>query len=207
MSSYEPMSVRRRQLIDAAVRVVTRDGVAKATTRRIADEAGINLGTVHYVFGSKERLLAAVCLDAHESEGALETARHLPEGCGVRLCFRAVIEGFLHSLHTQTDLAIAQYEVLLWARRSDEDGAMARGVYEQYLGSIADLFRRSAAADEQHLDPSLLARYAFMIVDGMYLQHITVGTSIFPSELSGLTEAMVTFATSQSGVVGAAPQT
>ncbi|WP_099025085.1 TetR/AcrR family transcriptional regulator [Mycolicibacterium palauense] len=199
-SSYESMAVRRRQLIDAAVRVVTRDGVAKATTRRIADEAGVNLGMVHYVFGSKEKLLAAVCLDAHESEGALDTAKSLPPECGVRVCFRAVIEGFLHSLHTQTDLAIAQYEVLFWVRRSDGEGAMARAVYDEYLRTLTDLFRRSAAPNEQHLDPSVLARYAFMIVDGMYLQHITVGTSIFPAELAPLTEAMTTFATSLSGV-------
>jgi len=196
------MSVRRRQLIEAAVRVVTRDGVAKASTRRIADEAGINLGTVHYVFGSKEKLLSAVCSEGYESEGALNTAKQLPDGCGVRVCFRAVIEGFLHSLHTQTDLAIAQYEVLFWVRRSDGEGAIAREVYTEYLRTITELFRRCATPDEQHLDPSLLARYAFMIVDGMYLQFITVGTSVFPTELGALTEAMVTFATSLSGVQG-----
>jgi AcrR family transcriptional regulator len=51
---------RREDLIAAATKVIVRDGVAAATTRRIAAEAGVPLGTVHYWFASKDDLLAAV---------------------------------------------------------------------------------------------------------------------------------------------------
>lgn len=51
---------RRDELIAAATRVIARDGVASATTRRIATEAGLPLGTLHYWFASKDDLLAAV---------------------------------------------------------------------------------------------------------------------------------------------------
>lgn len=50
----------RTALVDAAVRVVEREGVAAATTRRIAAEAGLPLGAVHYWFRDKRALLAAV---------------------------------------------------------------------------------------------------------------------------------------------------
>ncbi|MFC8849738.1 MULTISPECIES: TetR/AcrR family transcriptional regulator [unclassified Micromonospora] len=50
----------RTALIDAAVTVVERDGVAAATTRQIAEEAGLPLGTVHYWFAGKDELFRAV---------------------------------------------------------------------------------------------------------------------------------------------------
>ena len=57
---YVPVEQRRVQLVEAAVRVLARDGVVGATSRRIADEAGVPVGTVHYCFGDKDELFAAV---------------------------------------------------------------------------------------------------------------------------------------------------
>jgi len=51
---------RRQQLIDAAIRVAEREGIAATTTRRIAAEAGARLATVHYCFRSKQELLEGV---------------------------------------------------------------------------------------------------------------------------------------------------
>jgi AcrR family transcriptional regulator len=55
-----PSDVRRQQFIDAAVKVIARDGVDGATTRRIAEEAKAPLATLHYCFQTKENLLWAV---------------------------------------------------------------------------------------------------------------------------------------------------
>lgn len=48
---------RRRQLVEAAFRVIGRDGFAAATTRAICAEAGAPVATFHYCFASKEELL------------------------------------------------------------------------------------------------------------------------------------------------------
>src|SRR5215469_4946535 len=53
---------RRAELVEAAGRVVARDGVAAATTRRIAEEAGLPQGLVHYWFASKDELLEEVIM-------------------------------------------------------------------------------------------------------------------------------------------------
>ncbi len=45
-------------LLDAAERLLVEVGHAGITTRRLAEEAGINHGLVHYYFGSNENLLA-----------------------------------------------------------------------------------------------------------------------------------------------------
>src|SRR5437868_5310272 len=57
--SSSPADTRQR-LLAAAARVYGRDGLNGATTRAIADEAGVNEVTLFRHFQSKDRLLAAV---------------------------------------------------------------------------------------------------------------------------------------------------
>ncbi|MFB7756763.1 TetR/AcrR family transcriptional regulator, partial [Streptomyces sp. NPDC056121] len=52
-----PSAQRRRQLVEAAIRVMARDGVAKTTTRSVVAEAGVSLSVFHYCFDSKQELL------------------------------------------------------------------------------------------------------------------------------------------------------
>src|SRR5436190_14549653 len=47
-------------LLDAAERLLIESGAAGITTRRVAEEAGVNHGLVHYYFGSVEQLLVRV---------------------------------------------------------------------------------------------------------------------------------------------------
>ena len=47
-------------LLDAAERLLVDVGYSGITTRRLAEEAGVNHGLVHYYFGSIENLLARV---------------------------------------------------------------------------------------------------------------------------------------------------
>ena len=52
----EPGSPQER-LLDAAERLLMTVGYAQITTRRLATEAGVNHGLVHYYFGSNDNLL------------------------------------------------------------------------------------------------------------------------------------------------------
>jgi AcrR family transcriptional regulator len=47
-------------VLDAAERLLVEIGYARLTTRRLAQEAGVNQGLVHYHFGSMEHLLVRV---------------------------------------------------------------------------------------------------------------------------------------------------
>jgi AcrR family transcriptional regulator len=53
-------SVAEAALLDAAERLLVEVGHAGITTRRVAEEAGVNHGLVHYYFGSIETLLVRV---------------------------------------------------------------------------------------------------------------------------------------------------
>jgi AcrR family transcriptional regulator len=53
-------SAAEAALLDAAERLLVEVGHAGITTRRVAEEAGVNHGLVHYYFGSIENLLVRV---------------------------------------------------------------------------------------------------------------------------------------------------
>jgi AcrR family transcriptional regulator len=52
-----PVPTRREALIEAALRVMERDGLTAGTTRAIVAEAGMSLASFHYAFASREELL------------------------------------------------------------------------------------------------------------------------------------------------------
>ena len=52
-------SDRHARILAATLRVVGRDGVASITTRKIAQEARVNLSAVHRYFSGKDTLLLA----------------------------------------------------------------------------------------------------------------------------------------------------
>ena len=56
---------RRRSLIEATWRVIAREGIASATTRGIAREAGCSSGVLAHYFADKAELMASAMLAAH----------------------------------------------------------------------------------------------------------------------------------------------
>jgi TetR/AcrR family transcriptional regulator, fatty acid metabolism regulator protein len=54
---------RRRQILDAAVRVFARQGFHGCRVSDVADEAGVAYGLVYHYFGSKETLLDTLFLE------------------------------------------------------------------------------------------------------------------------------------------------
>jgi len=65
----------RQQIIEAAARVYSESGFRGATTRRIADEAGVNEVTLFRIFGSKAALISA----ALRADAAVVAMEPLPE--------------------------------------------------------------------------------------------------------------------------------
>lgn len=66
-----PKQLRSRRkverLLAAAARVLSREGWAKLTTNRVAEEAGLSVGTLYQYFPNKQALVAEL-IDRHVSE-------------------------------------------------------------------------------------------------------------------------------------------
>src|ERR1700759_2137679 len=54
-------------LVEATARILVREGFDKASTNRIAEAAGVSVGSLYQYFPSKEALVAAV-IDRHSQE-------------------------------------------------------------------------------------------------------------------------------------------
>lgn len=86
---------RRRQIIDAVIRITVRGGLAAATFREVAVEAGVSVRLIQYYFGSKADLLLATQRQVAERS----TARLLEEvgeaGTEPAAILRAVLTSFI----------------------------------------------------------------------------------------------------------------
>jgi AcrR family transcriptional regulator len=61
----------RRRIVDSAHRLFARHGLAGASVRRIAGDAGVSLALVHHYFGSKDGLYEACVSSMYEELAAL----------------------------------------------------------------------------------------------------------------------------------------
>ena len=171
---YVEASVRSKQLVGAAQAVLIRDGVGRLTMRAVAAEAGVLLGTVTYVFPSKEMLLRAVIEDvaagiAEVLKSSADTGRGLEHAIrdGVRRFWRTLVE-------EQEGLQIIQYELTIYALRTPGLESMARWQYDRYARIVAAWCQEAASnAGETCAVPfDTLARVLVAAVDGLILQFV-----------------------------------
>jgi AcrR family transcriptional regulator len=173
---------RRAELVEAAGRVVARDGIAAATTRRIAEEAGLPQGLVHYWFASKDELLEEVIMTllrqfeaATEVISAEDTTGDLPGDPGdvdpaeyVRDAFRAAF-GVVEADDRGNQLAT--YELTTWALRTPQQRDLARQQYAAYRATAAAVAAPWLAVHGENFpgDPGALARFIAVLFDGAVL--------------------------------------
>lgn len=171
---YVESAVRSRQIVAAARAVITRDGVAAATIRAVSKEAGIPLGTLQYVFPTKQQLIRAVIEDlVEEVGGTLRSSAPLDSGLehalalGVRRFWNDLVVG-------EEPIQLAQYELTTQALRTAGLQDLARRQYEGYTDVVTEWIQQAAAraGEETAIDARQLARLIVAGVDGLILQYV-----------------------------------
>jgi AcrR family transcriptional regulator len=179
--AHVPAAVRRTQIIEAAAAVIARDGVAGATTRRIAAEAKLSLATLHYVFKTKDDILAAVLesLIDHASQDNSTIAAHLvtPPGAGPP----ALSEVTRHLVRTAWGLVCGdlvtqrvEYELTLYEMRTTEAAHLGRALRDYHLTAVEQIIRRTLEHTGQtsHIPPRELAHLVYCAIDGVLLDYL-----------------------------------
>jgi AcrR family transcriptional regulator len=167
--AHIPAEIRRKQFIEAAVKVIAREGVDGATTRRIAEVADAPLATLHYVFQTKENLLWAVFeelgeLLRAEFESVPEHSKNLADEAR-RLLLSMVSWGIKNPDHAR-----AQLEIWLWGERNNRD--IATRAYDKFIEAWKDIFRGlRGPLNEDELES--FTRVFTAIVDGLTMQMVT----------------------------------
>ncbi|HTF51678.1 MAG TPA: TetR family transcriptional regulator [Pseudonocardia sp.] len=162
--------VRREQLIDAAVRVATRDGVAAATTRAIATEAGASLASVHYCFESKQELLQEVLISII-NELASDWSTEPPAGASVADMLRADLGALWAVVEREPGKQQVTYELTHYALRTEGLEELAQWQYQVYYARSGERLRQIAARAgvEWTVPLPTLTRMLMNMIDGLVL--------------------------------------
>ncbi|MGQ4515891.1 TetR family transcriptional regulator [Streptomyces sp. DW26H14] len=157
---YDPG--RRQRIIDAAIRVVGRSGIAGLSHRTVAAEADVPLGSTTYHFASLDELLTAALRQANEGFATLlrESGPLAgPDGDVAAVLARLVGE-WLGGDRTGVEL---EYELYLAALRRPA----LRPVAAEWTDAVAEIL-------SARTDPTT-ARALVALLDGICLQVLLTG--------------------------------
>lgn len=166
-----PAEERRRQLVEAALRVIAKVGLDAAGTRQIAAEAGAPLSSLHYAFRDKNELLASVYQYLVDRDAAiLETA--IPAGCGLETGVRTLTLDFVEGMFDDEPNMMANYQIFFWSVSTPTYNAVANQAYAKYRELCVAALQR--AADGKLPDDKAVAMVGFLMnaIDGVVLQYM-----------------------------------
>jgi AcrR family transcriptional regulator len=162
---------RRALLVQAAIKVMARDGVAHTTTRAIVAEADMQIGVLHYCFRSKEELVLEVMRTissrAFEAVGQVLTETSDPAEL-IQRCISTYWE------HIESDPNEHQltYELTQYALRQPGQREAATAQYDHYISSMAAFLNAATEVGgfAFSTDVDVLARYVLANVEGITFQ-------------------------------------
>ena len=172
-----PLQERSRATVDAiltaATHVFSAQGYAGATTNKVAERAGVSIGSLYQYFPNKDALLAAL-IDAHVREGETLLTKAAAEGITageglpsvVRRLVRAMVE--FHARDRALHRVLFEEAPLPRSvrRRIEEIEAQVTGLVAQYL---------VRAAHPPPPDPALAAAIVVQTVEGLTHRLVVYG--------------------------------
>lgn len=165
-----PTSARRLQLLDVTIDLIARDGIDAVTHRRVAELAGVPLGSTTYYFSSREDMLVQA-LECFGQQEAAALTHALERRSAGRLTSRRCTDAVLAIVAPQTSAnrsrAVAQFALLTEAARRPALSAVVREWNQVWLTALAGFFDELGAADAQ-----LQARSTLALIDGLLISQL-----------------------------------
>ncbi len=142
----ELVTLRRKQISDAAVQLFIKKGFHKTTTRQIASAAGFSIGSLYEYVASKEDVLYLVCESIYpEVEQGLEEA--MERAKGGKNVLTEVIREYFKVCDRMSDFILLMYQEtrslpVQWQKKVLENELRITGLIQTVLnrlGSTGDL--------------------------------------------------------------------
>lgn len=135
---------RREQIVAAAIAVLARDGYAKTTFARIADQAGISPGLITYHFGTRDELFTAIGQAVDQRMDAAMAGR--AEGApGYVEALQLMIVGYVDYCASNAQDMLARSQL----RRGAVSGGRPEVVRDERESGVAEL-QQMFAEGQQH---------------------------------------------------------
>lgn len=164
---------RRRQLVEAAFRVIGAEGFAAATTRRICAEAGAPVAAFHYCFASKSELFVEL---TEVTVAALRDAQtdevHVVGGIGPSL--RATLRRWWATVEAAPEREVVLTGLTHHALHEPSLAGVAQRQYEAYHRTAASTLSSLAAACgvTWSVPVGQLARMLVVVTDGVTIAYL-----------------------------------
>ena len=153
----------RARILDAAVRLIAREGIHDVRIARIAMEAGVSPSLLHYHFASRDALLAEALEHSYELAGA--TRMGGDEAVASRL--REMIDQCLPLDRALRDDWLLWVELWLHAARRPELRETAARLYARMHAWFMEALREGIAGGEFTVaDPERVVDRLLALIDG-----------------------------------------
>lgn len=164
---------RRGQIVEAAFRLVAAEGTEGMSLRKVAEESGLNIGSVRHYFDGHRDLLAAAATEAGDRMGR-RLARHpLEDMRGLRGdaaldALQALVEAVMPVDEERRGEAVVVMELIMAARTKPVFRAMA-----ERMGADLRTVLQEALEALSVPDAGLAAEQVAAVVGGLTLDAIT----------------------------------
>jgi AcrR family transcriptional regulator len=170
---YLSADERRAHILDAAVEVIAAEGLARATTRRIAEQAESPLGALHYCFRNKDELMALVLERGRNTlQAAMET---VDPNAGFEATIRSSVQAYWKWMRTNLGLNLALMELLMVAIRRGEHGKALYARLNDPFGGDKLRENLRVAAEVDGIEPAVpvaeIARFIIHRFDGLVFEY------------------------------------
>ncbi len=134
---------RRAELVQAALRVIDRDGVHAASTRAIVAEARMPLASFHYAVASRDELIRDVIAAVLAAERAAAFASLRP-GTDLRSTLSAGLQAYFDLLVSAPGHEQAMFELFHYSLRTPGLLDLATSQYEGYHSIAQEMLEVAA---------------------------------------------------------------
>lgn len=136
----------REQILSVAARLFSERGYANTTLRQIAQEAGIQAGSVYYHFDGKDEIAACVLDEgiAAVTDAVRRRLDALPADADMRLRLAAAVEGHLWGMLQRGEFTAAHIRIYRYV--SDAARTRHRAVRSAYTKLWDDLLQQAVDA-------------------------------------------------------------
>lgn len=138
---------RRAHLIEAALTVATQDGIAATTVRRVAEQADVALGVVHYAFADKDELVAALAARVvDELADASAAGLVFDSPPDLRTALDAAVGAVWDTIEATPREQLLTYEITTFALRNPGLREVGRSQYQVSQAAVERLLALAADA-------------------------------------------------------------